>query len=376
MTDSKKLLFVVNVDWFFLSHRLPIALAAKEAGFDVTVMTANTGDSEKITEKGLGFINLPTLEKKQSIISELLMVRKLKKLYQEIQPDIIHQVTIRPVLYGSIAARLAGVPAVVNALSGLGHIYTSNTIAYKGIRFFLDGILRTGLKHPNSRLILQNHDDIELFKKRKILDPKKIVLIRGSGVDINIFKPSASDHSKVKIALIGRMLRDKGIIEYIEAAKLLIRNGTEAEFHLYGAPYAGNPTSIPEEEMIELTHFDGIYYHGAKANIAEELKNIDIVCLPSYREGLPKALLEAASSGKPIVTTDVPGCREVVEDGINGFLVPPQNIKMLAEKLQTLIADPELRINFGKAGRKKVIHNFADEMILRQTLDLYEELLA
>ncbi|TVR18852.1 MAG: glycosyltransferase family 1 protein [Balneolaceae bacterium] len=375
---GKKLLLVVNVDWFFLSHRLPIAQAAKEAGFDVTIAAADTGLSYKITDAGLRFVNLPFLEKKQPFFSELRMIGRLKNLYKNLQPDIVHHVTIRPVLYGSIAARLAGVPVLINALSGLGYVYTGNSTKNKLLRLILHIMLRTGLKHKNSALILQNRDDIELFRERNIVQQVQIELIRGSGVNTDLYKPMVAEEKrgKAQVALVGRMLRDKGVIEFIEAAKTLLEKGVNADFHLYGAPYASNPTSISAHEMKTLTEPKGIHYHGAVENIAEELNKIDIVCLPSYREGLPKSLLEAASAGKPVVATNVPGCREIVEVGKNGYLVEPRNSDDLAEKLELLILNPELHGKFGQYGRRKVLSEFSEEIIVEQTLGLYSKLMS
>jgi glycosyltransferase involved in cell wall biosynthesis len=377
LPEGKKILFVVNVDWFFLSHRLPIALAAKEAGYDVSVIAADTGAGKKITAKGLRFIEFPELEKKQAFFSELKMIFHLKDLYKQLQPDIIHHVTIRPVLYGSIAARFAKIFGVVNALSGLGYIYMNNTNKHRLIRMLLDIIFKTGFKHPNLKLILQNNDDIELILNRKLIEPKKIVLIKGSGVNTNKYRPTSKKEGQIKIALIGRMLRDKGVEEYIEAAKIIVNKyiDVSVEFHLYGAPYESNPTSIPESEIKRWKTYSWLYYHGHCENIADELNDIDIVCLPSYREGLPKSLLEAASAGKPIVTTDVPGCREIVEHGVNGYLVPPKNVEKLAGSIQKLIENSELRKDFGIKSREKVVKEFAVEKIIKQTLDLYEEIL-
>ena len=372
---SGKILFVVNVDWFFLSHRLPIALAAKKAGYEVTIVAADTGVSDKITREGLNFIDIPELEKNQPFLSELKMIFRLKSLYKKLRPDLVHHVTIRPVLYGSLAARMARVFALVNALSGLGYVYMNNTFKHRVIKKILNIMFRTGFKHPNSRLILQNNDDIELFLKRKLIHQNNVVLIRGSGVNVNTFTPVKKSNDKIQVALIGRMLRDKGVEEFIEAAKILTKNGSEAEFHLYGAPYESNPTSIPESDIKDWAKNKWLYYHGHCDNISEELNEIDIVCLPSYREGLPKSLLEAASAEIPIVTTDVPGCREVVEDGVNGYLVPAKNVELLASRIENLINDPKLRSDFGKKGREKVIREFSQERIVKQTLDLYKELL-
>ncbi len=303
------------------------------------------------------------------------MIFRLKSLYRKLKPDLVHHVTIRPVLYGSLAARMARVFTVVNALSGLGFVYMNNTFRNRLIKKILDVMFRTGFKHQNSKLILQNNDDIELFLKRNLIHQNKVVLIKGSGVNVNTFTPSKKSDGKVKVALIGRMLKDKGVEEFIEAAKVLAENGSDAEFHLYGAPYESNPTSITESDIQEWTKNKWLYYHGHCDNISEELNEIDIVCLPSYREGLPKSLLEAASAAKPIVTTNVPGCRDVVIDGVNGYLVPPKNVELLAKKIHILIENPELRKNFGVKGREMAVKEFSEELVVKQTLDLYRKLI-
>ena len=373
MASSKKILMVVNVDWFFLSHRLPVALALKEKGYDVTIIATDTGDADLIRENGLSFIDMPDLEKNRSLLFELQTVAHLAELYNKLKPDLVHHVTIRPVLYGSLAARLAGVPAVVNAMSGLGYVYTHHTFKSKMVRSVLDRLFRIGFSHSNSKLILQNKDDLQLFLKRELLPETNIELIRGSGVDTQHFYPNQTKNKTISVALIGRMLWDKGVHEFIEAGKILSDRGVQFEFHLYGAPYASNPMSIPESEIQSWKILTWLTYHGHVNDISIELKKIDIVCLPSYREGLPKALLEAASAGKPIVTTDAPGCREVVEDGVNGFLVPARNSLAIAEKIELLINDESLRQRFGEAGRIKVIQEFSEEIVISKTLDLYDE---
>ncbi|MCC5940164.1 MAG: glycosyltransferase family 4 protein [Balneolaceae bacterium] len=371
----KKLLIVVNVDWFFLSHRLPIALAAKNAGFDVVVAAADTGQAEKIRSYGLNFIDQPELESNRSILFEMKMVSKLRELYDEQKPDLVHHVTIRPVLYGSLAARLAGVPAVVNALSGLGYLYTHNTLKNRLLRLIIYRLYKIGFNHPNLKLILQNRDDLNLFVEKNLIPKDKIKLIKGVGVDISKFRPSSTHNNKVKVALIGRMLWDKGVEEFINAGEELHTKGLDFEFHLFGEPYEKNPMSIPNDQLAKWGKIEWLTYHGHVDDISAILEEIDIVCLPSYREGMPKALLEAAASGKPIVTTDVPGCREVVDDGINGYLVPSRNSIILAEKIEHLIENEEVRNKFGKASRKKAETEFALEIINTQMLSLYDELM-
>lgn len=378
MTAEKpRILYVVNVDWFFLSHRLPIALKAKEKGFDVYIAAADTGKRKTIESYGLTFVNAPFLEKSHSFISEIYMILKLGRLYKKIDPDLVHHVTIRPVLYGSIASRIFGVKAVVNALSGLGYLFINQGFKSKILRSFVTRLMKIGFSHPNQLLILQNSDDRKNFIKRGLIHSDKIRMIRGSGVDTERFKPRPENTSLgMNIAFIGRLLWDKGIGEFVEAANQLKKQGVNASFHIYGGQYKNNPMSVPDEVLDEWKSNQIFMLHGQKDRIEDHLEEIDIVCLPSYREGLPKALLEAASSGIPIVTTDSPGCREVVDDGINGFLVPPKNAVMLAKKIQQLIENPDLRAQFGKAGREKVLREFTVDKVVKQTMNIYTSLLS
>lgn len=376
-TEKPRILIVVNVDWFFLSHRLPIALAAMERGYEVFVAAADTGKRAKIESYGLTFINAPYLEKSHSLLSELYMIFKLGSLYKDIKPSLVHHVTIRPVLYGSIASRIYGVKAVVNALSGLGYLFIHQGFKNRILRMVVTKLLEIGFSHPNQLLILQNNDDRETFINRGLIQPEKIRIVRGSGVDTERFKPPSEKRSAgVDVAFIGRLLWDKGIAEFVEAANQLKKQGIDASFHIYGAQYENNPMSVPDDVLDEWKSNRVLTIYGQKERIEDHLDEIDIVCLPSYREGLPKALLEAASAGLPIVTTDTPGCREVVDDGVNGYLVPPRNSSLVAESLKKLIENPELRTQFGKAGREKVLKEFTVDKVVEQTMDIYRSLLS
>jgi len=375
--EKQRILLVVNVDWFFLSHRLPIALAARKRGYEVFVAAADTGRRKEIESYGLTFIDAPFLEKSHSFLSELYMILKLGSLYKDIKPVLVHHVTIRPVLYGSIASRLYRVKAVVNALSGLGYLFINQGNKNRILRLVVTKLLKIGFSHPNQLLILQNNDDREKFIERGLVQPKKIRIIRGSGVDPELFKPQSEKKSKsVDVAFIGRLLWDKGIGEFVEAANQLKKQGVKASFHIYGAQYENNPMSVPSD-VIDDWKLNNIFtLHGQKDRIEDHLGEIDIVCLPSYREGLPKALLEAASAALPIVTTDTPGCREVVDDGVNGYLVPPRNASLIAESLKKLIENPELRSEFGKEGRKKVLKEFTVDKVVEETMNIYSSLLS
>ncbi len=375
--EKLRILIVVNVDWFFLSHRLPIAIAALEKGYEVYVATADTGMREKIESHGIKFIDAPYLGKSHSFISELYMILKLGRLYQKIKPDLVHHVTIRPVVYGSIASRIYRVPAVVNALSGLGYVFINQGIKNRALRSIVTKLLKIGFSHPNQMLILQNNDDKKKFLERELVHSEKIRIVRGSGVDTNLFKPHKyKQEGEVRVAFVGRLLWDKGIGEFVEAATQLKDQGAEATFHIFGAQYKNNPMSVPDDVLGQWRSKEVVTLHGQIEKMEEELSQVDIVCLPSYREGLPKALLEAASAGLPIVTTDTPGCREVVEDGLNGFLVPPRDTSLLVKRLLELIENPELRSRFGKAGREKVLKEFTVDKVVQETANIYNSLLS
>lgn len=372
LTKKKKILYLVNVDWFFISHRLPLAKAAIKYGYDVTVVASGTGKKDIFKEHGINFISMPILEKSTSILSEIAIIFRLIKLFKDINPDIIHSVTIRPVLYSSIATRIAKIPTVIHALSGLGYVYINDTFSNKLLRLISNKLFRWGFAYPNTKLILQNEDDIQLFLSKKLIKKDNIHLIKGSGVNTNYFVPVEKNSKEpVKVALIGRMLWDKGVSEFVSAAKLLLNKNIHATFHLYGAPYDNNPMSISIAQLNEWRSEDHVKVHGHEEDIRGILNTTDIVCLPSYREGLPKSLIEAASSGLPIVTTDVAGCKEIVQDGVNGYLVPPKDFKLLADRLEDLILDPIKRNEFGMKSREIAVKDFTIEKVVNKTMKLY-----
>lgn len=374
--QTKKLFLVVNVDWFFLSHRLPIAVAAKKKGYDVTVFAIEEGGhGNEIRGHGLKFVSLPTSRSGTNIFTELKVLVFLYRYYKKERPDIIHHVAVKPVTYGSVAAKLAGVPKVVNALSGLGFLFINadtNRIAHTIVHTFFN----YGFKNPNLRFILQNSDDLQMIRDMEVLKEDQIFMIKGSGVDLNEFAytpEKALEGGKVKILLPARMLWDKGVGEFVEAARMIHKRiPNRAEFILAGNVDMGNRARILERELEAWNEEGAVQWIGYQKDIAEVIRSVQIVVLPSYREGLPKSLIEACAIGRPVVTTDVPGCREVVDEGSNGFLVPAKNATHLADKMEQLILDANLRKEMGKAGRKKAEAEFSIENVLDQTFDIYD----
>lgn len=370
-----RILFVVNVDWFFLSHRLPIALAAKEAGAEVIVAAGDTGKGEEIKKHGLSFIPLPFSRKSTNPFGEACTLFALMQLYRKIKPDLIHHVSIKPVIYGSIAARVLRNVPVVNAIPGLGFVFSSPK-ASRVLRFIVRLAYRLALGYPNSKTIFQNADDMHQFIEESLVQVEKTILIRGSGVNCNLFRPTPIPSGSPVVLLASRMLWDKGIGDFVEAARLLHHSHPEVRFVLVGQIDEGNPTSIPLETLSGWINEGIVEWWGQREDMPHVLSQAHMVVLPSfYGEGLPKILLEAAASARPIIATDIPGCREIVRHGVNGILVPPRDVQALANAISELLSAPKLMRYMGAAGRVIAEEEFAEEIVIAQTLELYRKLL-
>lgn len=368
-----KLLFFITEDWYFCSHRLPIAREAKKLGYEVLVATRVDRHAEQITSEGFRLIPLRMQRQSTNPLKELAAIIEIIGIYRREKPDIVHHVAMKPVLYGSLAALLSGIPNVVNALAGMGYVFISNQIKAIFLRPVLRGAFRLLLNSVRSRLILQNKDDSDMFIGSRLVSKERIRIIRGSGVDTDIFSPVPEPEGPPLVMLASRMLWDKGVGEFVKAAELLKSRNVEARFVLVGDTDPHNPAAIPVEQL-QAWYRDGtVSWCGHRDDMPNALAQSHIVCLPSYREGLPKSLLEAASSGRPIVTTDTNGCRDVVRHGENGFLVPVKSVVELADALQLLIRDPELRKKMGARGREIVIQEFAEERVVAETMAVYGE---
>lgn len=370
---KKKLLYLVTEDWYFVSHRLALAAAAREAGYDVTVVTNVAKHGDVIRNAGLKLIPIDFDRSGLNPLRDGATIAKLAAIYRREKPDVVHHVAMKPVLYGSIAARASQVPRVVNAIMGLGYVFTSESTKAKSLRPAVRAALRAALSSKQSRIIVQNRDDRAQLIASQLANAEAINLIRGSGVDMSAFSTSPPPAGRPRVVLPARLLRDKGVAEFIEAARLLKRDGVDAEFVLAGAPDPLNPASLTQSEIDAYVREGTVTALGWRDDMAAVFASATIVCLPSYREGLPKALLEAAASARPIVTTDVPGCREIVQHGVNGLLVPARDAHALAAALHRLIADPVLRARLGSAGRALVEAEFTLPRIIAETLAVYAE---
>lgn len=372
----EKLLYFVTEDWYFCSHRLPLALAAQDAGYDVAVVTHVNEHAEAIRRAGIRLIPFNLSRRSMNPLSELAVLARLIVIYRKEKPNLVHHVAMKPVLYGSLAARFSGVPHVVNALAGLGYVFTSERMMARLLRCAIGTAFRVILNSGRSRLILQNYDDICMFLRKRFINEGRIRLVRGSGVDTAVFSPTPEPAGIPVVMLASRMLWDKGIKEFVEAARQLKTRKIDARFVLVGDTDTHNPSAISKEQLTAWQSEGVIEWWGRRDNMPTVLEHANIVCLPSYHEGLPKVLLEAASCGRPIVTTDVPGCREVVRNGENGFLVPMRSTVELANAMQDLIENPALRQKMGARGREIVVRELSIEKVIKETLPIYSELLS
>ncbi len=370
-----KLVYVVSEDWYFVSHRIALAVAAKDAGFDVTVITQVHRHGDIIRDAGLSLEPIAFDRSSVNPFSDAKTLNRLTALYRRLQPDIVHHVAMKPVLYGSLAARRAGVPGVVNALMGLGYVFTSGDLKARVLKPFIRTGLKAALNHRNSRVIVQNADDAQMLRTERLAEASTIRLIRGSGVDLTEFPFSVPPAGRPRVVLPARMLRDKGVVEFVEAARILKSEGIEAEFVLAGSPDPVNPSSLTDAVIYSWVREGLVTYLGWRDDMTAVLASATVVCLPSYREGLPKVLLEAAACGRAIVTTDVPGCREVVSDGVNGWLVPPRDAAALADALRAALTRDDLRTRYASAGRQRVEREHAIGAIISATLAVYDEIL-
>jgi glycosyltransferase involved in cell wall biosynthesis len=302
-------------------------------------------------------------------LAELAAIWRLARLYRELQPQVVHHFTIKPVLYGSIAARHAGVPHVLNAITGLGHVFIDNRPGTRVVRTIVKILYRFSL--GGTIVIFQNNDDLKLFTSLGIVQPRQTHLIAGSGVNLKHFAAKTELEGAPVVILPGRLLKTKGVEEFVAAAKDLKRKGTNARFVLVGNTDFDNPSSVTREELEGWQTHGSIEWWGWRDDMNTVFAQANIICLPSYREGLSRTLLEAAASGRALVATDVPGCRDIVHNNENGFLVPVRNVPLLAKALEQLIQNPGLRHSMGLRGRQIVEENFSEQTIIEQTIRLY-----
>ena len=373
MEAQPKLLFLVTEDWYFCSHRLALARAARAAGFRVVVATRVKAHAQLIEDAGLELHAIDMRRSSKHPLRELAAVRELCALYRRVQPDIVHHVGMKPVVYGSVAARVARVPWVVNALAGLGYVFTSEQSMARRLRPFLKTALKSLLGRCNGLVIVQNPEDRQAVESLRVA-PERIVLVPGSGVDTTMFCPTAEPSGAPVFCMVSRMLWDKGVGEVVAAAVRAKRVRPDIRVHLVGDPDPENPAAISLEQLRRWDGEGAVQWLGQQDDMPGVWAQSHVALLPSYREGLPKSLVEAAACGRPIITTDVPGCRDIVEHGVNGLLVAPRNGDALCEAMLTLADDGALRTRMGQAGRRRVVDRFSEAHVIAATMALYARL--
>ncbi|MDQ2151016.1 glycosyltransferase family 4 protein [Alcaligenaceae bacterium C4P045] len=374
-TRPRTLMFVVNNPAFFLSHRLPLALAAQAAGYTVHVATMGGESVAQIEALGMTHHDVPMTRSGKQPLQELGTIVALRRLFKQVQPDVVHLVTIKPVLYGGIAARLAGVPGMVAAISGLGFIFMQGGTRARIVRAIVARLYRLALGHPNSRVIFQNQSDRGMLAQLGAIRNDQVVMIRGAGVDLSDFAAAPPPPSPpVVVTMAARLLIDKGVREYVEAARVLRERGVPVRMQLAGNPDPGNPASITDDEVAAWRAQGDVECLGERDDIPALYAESHIVALPSYREGLPKALLEAAAAGRAVVTTDVPGCRDAIEPDVTGVLVPVKDAASLADSIGQLAQDETLRTSMGLAGRALAEQAFDVREVAGKHVHVYDML--
>ncbi|MDE2777817.1 MAG: glycosyltransferase family 4 protein [Chloroflexota bacterium] len=373
---APSLLYVANIPRFFLSHRLPLALAARDAGFNVQVAASDsdTAAQRSIRESGLPFYGLPLRQHGMNPVLELHTLRALRALYRELKPDLLHHISIKPVIYGGIAARFSGCRNVAQAMSGLGYVFVNRSARARLLNLISGPAFKLALGGERARAIFQNPDDLELFVERGLITRQRALVIRGSGVDENVFFPRQENVAGLPVVLFaGRLLWQKGISEFVEAARRL---RGQARFQVAGYEEPTSPLNVSAGKLQSWAAEGLIEWLGARADMPAVYAQSNIVCLPStYGEGVPKVLIEAAACARVCVTTDTPGCREIVRRGFNGLLVPPHDIDALTQALKRLIENPGERMKMGAAGRQIVLERFTLRQVIDETLALYADML-
>lgn len=374
-----KIILFANTEWYLYNFRRSLALALRASGHEVLLISPPGPYGEKLRALGLRWEALPMDRRSLNLMREGRLLWYLWRFLRREQPDIVHGFTIKCAVYGALAARLAGVTARVSAVAGMGYVFASKDIKAILLRPVVRGLMRVALDGYNARLILQNPDDVAFFCETGMVVREHIRLVPGSGVNCQVFKPKESpgmSGKDVRVLLAARMLWDKGIAEFVAAARQLRAQGREVSFLLAGIPDPGNPASVPESDLRGWVGQGLVEWLGHVDDMPKLLSSVDMVVLPSYyREGLPKTLIEAAACGLPLVTTDAPGCREVVTDGVDGLLVAVRDSDALAQAIARLCDDPALAMKLGAAARTKALQQFDERLIIEKTMEVYRELL-
>lgn len=372
-----KIALFANTDWYLYNFNRSLAYALRETGHEVLLLSPPGPYGEKLKELGYRWIPVPMQRRSLNPMREMSLILWLRRLFVQEAVDIVHSFTIKCAVYGSMAARLGGIAARVNAVSGMGYVFTSDDLKARLLRPLVRGLMQLALNDRNARLILLNKDDVTLFQRSRLVEPAYIRLILGAGVDCRRFAPIKrhEENKKFRVLLAARLLWDKGVAEYVGAARQLIAQGRHIEFLLAGDPDHGNPAAVPEAMLHGWVKDGLVQWLGHVDDMPGLLQSVDAMVLPSYREGLPTGLTEAGACALPMVATDVPGCREVITDGVDGLLVPVKSADALALAIARLQDDSALRTRLGEAARVKALAEFDEKIVINRTMGVYSELI-
>lgn len=372
-----KALLVANTDWYLYNFRLALARRLRERGTEVVLVSPPGPYAELLVAEGFRWLPLRMARRSLNPFRELRALAGLFALFRRERPELVHAYTIKCVVYGSLAARLAGVEARVGTVAGLGFVFASDALLARALRPLVSLLLKLALGGRGARLILQNPDDVAEFAARRLVAADKVRLVPGSGVDCTRFVPREGIAAQpvLRVAMASRLLWEKGVAEFVAAARRLRAEGRELRFLLAGAPDPGSPASVSEADVAGWTSEGVVELLGHVDDMPAFLAGADIMVLPSYREGLPKALIEAAACGLPLIASDAPGCRAVVDDGVEGLLVPVRDTAALATAIRRLDDDRELARRLGRAARQRALREFDERLVIDATLAVYDELL-
>jgi glycosyltransferase involved in cell wall biosynthesis len=372
-----KIALFANTDWYLYNFRYSLAASLRDAGYEVLLISPDGVYGERLRERGFRWLPIPMQRRSLNPLSELMVVLWLRRLFRREGVDLVHGFTIKPAVYGALAARLAGNLARVGAVAGMGYVFTSVDLRARLLRPLVRALMRLALDGERARLILQNPDDSLIFREHRIVAESRIRLIRGSGVDCSRFHAGGARKAgaPLRVLLAARLLWDKGLREYAEAARILKQQRRNITFLLAGNPDPGNPDAVPEAVVTGWVREGLLEWLGHVEDMPALLRTVHVMALPTaYGEGLPRSLIEAAACGIALITTDAPGCREVVDHEQNGLLVPLRDASALAEAVARLDDDPELMVSLGAAAKAKAATEFEERVVIANTMRVYEEL--
>jgi glycosyltransferase involved in cell wall biosynthesis len=376
-----KFVFFANTDWYLYNFRLATARRLRADGHEVVMMSPPGDFGERFATQGFRWVTLPMNRASLNPLREVTTLWQLVRALRRERPDLLHSFTVKCAIYGALAARVANVPAIVNAVAGMGYVFTSEGFKARALRPLVKSLLRATLGNARSLLILQNHDDAEAFSASRLAMPEKIRVIRSSGVDTTRFQPVSpprSRNGRLRVLMAARLLREKGVQEFVDASALLQDQGRDVEFLLAGMPDPGNPHSVDVAQVQRWADAGLLRWLGHVEDMPALLNTVDVMALPSYyREGVPKSLIEAAACGLAIVTTGLPGCREVVtQHGVDGLRVRPRDARELADLISVLDDDRNLVSQLGRNARQRALTDFDERLVIQRTVEVYAELMS